>query len=182
MELAARPGSGRARLSIALIGTGCALAIGACGGSGNPSSAVATGGSSQSATMVKFSACMRSPGVPGFPDPTTSQGPNSFGIDGYSFSLPSNLNLQSPAYEAADKQCGSLIGGSSSTPRNPAVLAKAREAAIARAQCMREHGVPSFPDPILSGNAQGITARSGGPGINPRSPAFQHAAAACQHP
>ena len=40
-------------------------------------------------------------------------------------------------------------------------------------QCMRAHGVPSFPDPSADGSIQ----LSGG--INPQSPAFQSAQQAC---
>jgi len=53
---------------------------------------------------------------------------------------------------------------------NGAFLAKARKHALAHAECMREHGVPNFPDPTVTGNGNGITERSGGPGINPQSP------------
>ncbi len=169
-----------ARLWIASAALSCALLVAACGSSSNPSSAQTGTGSSLSGSLVKFSACMRSNGVPGFPDPSTSQGPNSFGIDGYNFNLPSNLNSQSPAYEAADKTCRGLIGGGSSSPRNPELVAKAKQSALAHAHCMREHGVPNFPDPTVSANAEGITVSSGGAGLNPRSPAFQQAQKACQ--
>ena len=169
------------RFATGALAVGCAAVIAACGSSSSPNSAQTGTNASHAALLTKFSACMRSHGVPDFPDPSTSQnGDNSFGIDGYNFNLPSNLRLQSPAYEDADKQCRSLIGGGSSTPRNPAVLAKAREAAIAQAQCMREHGVPNFPDPTVSSSGGGIVSKSGAPGINPRSPAFQHAQQDCQ--
>jgi hypothetical protein len=121
---------------------------------------------------------MRSHAVPDFPDPSTRQGPNAFGIDGYNFNLPANLNPQSPAYESADKACGHLINAGSGAPHK--FPAKARQAALAHAECMRRHGVPNFPDPTFSGGAQGITVSSGGRGINPRSPAFQQAQKICQ--
>jgi len=156
----------------------CAVAITACGSSGNPQSAQAP---SQSASLVRFAGCMRSHGVPGFPDPSTSQGPNSFGIDGYNFNLPSNLNLQSPAYVSANKSCANVIGGGGGGPaQNPALLAKARRSALAHAVCMRRHGVPSFPDPTITSSGGGITVGSGGAGLNPRSPAFQQAQKICQ--
>jgi hypothetical protein len=37
---------------------------------------------------------MRDHGVSGFPDPSTTETPNSLGVDGYNFDLPSNLNPQ----------------------------------------------------------------------------------------
>lgn len=92
---------------------------------------------------------MRSHGVPGFPDPSTSErGNNSFGIDGYTFNLSGDVNTQSPAYESADRACGKLVAGGGSGPaRNPAFVAKARQAALAHARCMRAHGVANFPGP-----------------------------------
>jgi hypothetical protein len=131
--------------------------------------------------LDEFSACMREHGVSGFPDPSTTETPNSFGIDGYNFDLPSTMNTQSPAYESTDKTCQSVLGsGTSGGGPSPAVLAKARKAALAHAVCMREHGVPTFPDPTVTANGQGITNGSGGAGINPRSPAFQNAQKVCQ--
>ena len=48
------------------------------------------------------------------------------------------------------------------------------------ARCMRSHGVPNFPDPqFQTGPGGGLGVRIGGPGINPRSPAFQAAQKAC---
>ncbi len=163
------------RFSAVCIAFCCTLALAACGSSITPMST----GASASTSLVKYSECMRSHGVPDFPDPSTSQGPNAFGIDGYNFNLPPDLNSQSPAYESADKACRNAIGGERGPARNPAVAAKARQAALAHAVCMRQYGVPNFPDPTVTGGAQGITVRSGGPGINPRSPAFQQAQKIC---
>jgi hypothetical protein len=44
--------------------------------------------------------------------------------------------------------------------------------------CMRSHGVPDFPDPIV--NAQGIAFRVGKQGPRPSAPVFQAAQRACQ--
>jgi hypothetical protein len=159
-----------------IIGICCTLAVAACGSSNKPTS----DGAGASTPLLKYSECMRSHGVPEFPDPSTTQGPNAFGIDGYNFNLPANLSTQSPAYESASKACSNLInGGAGAAARNPALVAKARQAALAHAQCMREHGVPSFPDPTFSSSGQGITVSSGGPGTNSRSPAFQQAQKIC---
>lgn len=163
------------RLSVVCAAICCTLAVAACGSSSKPKSA-STGGAG---SMLKLSECMRSHGVSGFPDPSTSQGQNAIGIDGYNFNLPSSLNPQSPAFESAQKTCGNLIAGGSGPPRGFSPV-KARQAALAHAECMRQHGVPDFPDPKVSANSQGITASSGGPGIDPRSPAFQKAQKICQ--
>jgi hypothetical protein len=166
-----------ARISVVSVAICCTLALAACGSANKPTSAGAGG----STSMLKYSECMRSHGVPAFPDPSTTQGPNSFGIDGYNFNLPANLNTRSPAYESASTTCGKLINGGGGGPaNNPAFVAKARQAALAHAECMRQHGVPSFPDPTFHSNGQGVTVGSGGPGLNPQSPAFQQAQKICQ--
>ena len=81
----------------------CGLALAACRGVGNAGSAQT--GASVSRALVRYSACMRSHGVSGFPDPSTGQGPNAVGIDGYDFNLPAGLNPRSPAFEQAEKSC-----------------------------------------------------------------------------
>ncbi|MGO9882147.1 MAG: hypothetical protein ACLPV4_03930 [Solirubrobacteraceae bacterium] len=167
----------RRQLAIATVAAICATAVAACGSSTKPSTSA---GSNTIAMLDKYAACMRDRGVSGFPDPSTTETPNSFGIDGYHFDLPSTMNTHSPAYESAAKDCEKLIGiGTSGGGLRAGVLAKARKAGLAHAVCMREHGVPNFPDPTITSNGQGITQSSGGPGINPRSPAFQHAQKIC---
>ncbi|HTX47501.1 MAG TPA: hypothetical protein VMD48_14560 [Solirubrobacteraceae bacterium] len=46
---------------------------------------------------------------------------------------------------------------------------------------MRHHGIPGFPDPTFSGGHETLNL---GPGLNPNSPAFNHAAQVCglSHP
>jgi hypothetical protein len=156
------------------------LLVAACGSSSH-SIASEQSGSNQAASLVKFSECMRSRGVSGFPDPSTGgQSPNSFGIDGYNFNLPAGLSTQSPAYVSADKICGSFIGSGGGPALNPALLARARQHEVALAECMRAHGVPNFPDPVVTSDGHGIASSSGGASLNPRSPAFQQAQTYCQ--
>jgi hypothetical protein len=63
--------------------------------------------------------------------------------------------------------------GGGSAAGNPA---EAMEAMLVFAQCMRDNGVPGFPDPGPEGGRMLI-----GPGadVNPNSPAFQAAVQAC---
>ncbi|MGP0034494.1 MAG: hypothetical protein ACLP4R_07985 [Solirubrobacteraceae bacterium] len=82
--------------------------------------------------------------------------------------------------QVADRR-GSLIGGGGGSPsQNPEFIAKAKCAALAHAVCMRRHGVPNFRDPTFSSEGGGIAVSSGGPGMNPRSPAFQQAERICR--
>jgi hypothetical protein len=60
-----------------------------------PGGGVPNGGSVNTAQAVKFSVCMRSNGVPAFPDP---------GHDG-SFDLPASVNPQSPEFQSAMTAC-----------------------------------------------------------------------------
>jgi hypothetical protein len=168
----------RRQLTIAIVAAICSTVIAACGSS-SPGSTGTAAGSSTVAMLDKYAACMRSHAVSGFPDPSTTESPNGFGIDGYNFDLPSTMNTQSPAYESANKTCQSVLGSGTGGGPPAGVLARARNAALAHAECMREHGVPNFPDPAVTGNGHGITVSSGGPGINLRSPAFQQAEKTC---
>jgi hypothetical protein len=60
-------------------------------------------------TALKFAACMRSNGVPNFPDPQVQTGPN--GGVGVRIGGPgSGLNPQSPAFQRAQRQCRPLMG------------------------------------------------------------------------
>ena len=58
---------------------------------------------------------------------------------------------------------------------------KMRQQALAFSACMRQHGVPDFPDPTFSGSAGKIGFQGNGKSdLNPNSPTFQAAQQACQ--
>jgi len=119
----------------------------------------------------KLAQCMRSHGVPNFPDPSAS-GELSIGAG-------SGIDPRSPKFQRAMQACQKLLpnGGQPS----PQQVAKAQKAALAFSQCMRKHGVKDFPDPTFSGNSiqMRITGRPGSD-LNPNSPTFQRARTACQ--
>ena len=122
--------------------------------------------------LAKFEAyaiCMRSHGIPDFPDPTTSPGGGvSFQING---GPGSDLNHYNPSFMAADKACRGLLPGAGQAP---APLSAQRIAAeVSWARCMRSHGLPGFPDP----NSQGAFDSSK---FDENSPAFQPASNACK--
>jgi hypothetical protein len=74
-------------------------------GAGHPSAQV-------EAQLLKVSQCMRTHGITGFPDPTTTppSGPGGFslfeGHNGVFLAIPSSVNPQSPAFEHAADTCG----------------------------------------------------------------------------
>jgi hypothetical protein len=160
--------SGRpaATLPLALV---AAIAIAACGGS-SPS-----GSSAASITKagLEAAACMRTHGVPDFPDPgsgkagssgntgnTGSGGqitvpPGQIDVDGHILSEPSET------VAAAYKKCEKYAVPAQGPPVSTAQLARLKAGALAYAKCVRAHGVANFPDPTVEtgpgGHGAGIT-------------------------
>jgi hypothetical protein len=117
--------------------------------------------------MAQLAACMRSHGVPNFPEPN-AQGVISSG----------SIDPNSPQFQQAMQACRKDLpnGG---TP-SPAQQAEMRQQALAFSACMRKHGLPNFPDPqFLSGGRVAMRVGTDS-GIDPRSPQFQAAQKACQ--
>jgi hypothetical protein len=108
---------------------------------------------------VAFAQCVRSHGVPSFPDP-----PNGH------FLISSSVQ-SSPQFQSATQGCAHLLSGGLS---NGGGAGSAQTSSLlAFAKCMQTHGVPSFPDPTANG-AIGIPA-----GIDPNSPQFTNAWQEC---
>ena len=165
------------------------LAAGCGGGSGSPGVAAigsttttttadepaASGGpstgTSKAGSGAAFSSCMRSHGVPNFPDPTSG--------GGITIDSSSGIDPDSPRFQSAQRACRHLLPGGGKPP-TPAQQAKMQAQALRFSACMRAHGVPSFPDPDFSGGGVGIKIR-GGSGIDPNSPVFRSAQRACAH-
>ena len=128
------------------------------------------GGSSASGILAELDAyarCMRSHGIPDFPDPT----PDSHGGGGFDITTGpgSDLNQTLPIYQAANRACQALLPGGS---RTPAQLAQEVAAGVKLAECMRSHGFPNFPDP----NSQdGFNMN----GVDRNSPLFQQTFKGC---
>jgi hypothetical protein len=174
------------RIAAATAGTlALAIALSACG-SASPRSTVAnlgstttaaTSGSSSGAPStpqarfeqaLKFSSCMRSHGLPNFPDPQRHG-------NGATLMLRSGqgINPSSSQFQAATRACRQYApAGATGGTVSPAFRAQA----LAFAACMRSHGVPNFPDPQFQ--AGGV--RIGGPGFDFNSPQFKSAQTACQ--
>jgi hypothetical protein len=125
------------------------------------------------AAGVAFTACMRSHGVPNFPDPD--------GRGTITITVSASLNPSSPAFRRALAACRHLIpsGSEAGHHLSQAQQQQLRARALAFATCMRANGVPSYPDPKFSngGISQGYSAKSG---VDPNSPIFQQAQKTCQ--
>jgi hypothetical protein len=149
------------KVSFGLVTVGCALAIAACGGSGTPGNATRAGGS---APAVSYAGCMRSHGVPNFPDSSPSGG----------FHIPSTINPGSPAYVSARQTCAKLLPGPVAlTPTSDGE----RLGLVAAAKCMRTHGVeiadPTFSGPYITLDVPDHTTI--------QSPAFKRAEQTCHY-
>jgi hypothetical protein len=108
---------------------------------------------------VAFAQCMRSHGVPDFPDPQNGH------------FLISGADQSNPSFQSATQACQHFLPGGSAT--NGGGGGANSSAELAFAQCMQTHGVPNFPDPTANG-ALGIP-----PGVDANSPQFQSAYQAC---
>jgi hypothetical protein len=175
--LAAGCGGGSGKPGVAALGTsattttttpapgGSGPAAGGSGGSGG------SGGLSLKTTGgFAFSACMRSHGLPNFPDPN-AQG--ALSIDS-----ASGIDPSSPTFQAAQRACAKDLPGGGSPP-SPAEQQKMEQWALRFSACMRTHGVPNFPDPSFANGGIGIKIDPS-TGIDPRAPRFQAAQKQCR--
>jgi hypothetical protein len=152
--------------------------LAACGSS-DPSNNISA--ATKHSDAVAFAGCMRSHGVPNFPDPT---GNGHGGLDiqasqrsGSGQSMKVNgVPVNAPAFQSAMQQCRSKLpnGGRPTAAEIATMHAKA----LRFSACMRSHGVPNFPDPQF-GSGGGGEVRLSGAGLDPSSPAFKSAQAAC---
>jgi hypothetical protein len=122
--------------------TGAASNTGTATSTGTASSAgsAGTGGNKNPTARekaVKFAECMRENGYPDFPDPKASGEFPTFGI-----------SVSPAVWTAALRACKDLQPpGSFSAHLSPKQLSAGRKFA----QCIREHGVKDFPDPVNGG-------------------------------
>ena len=141
-----------------------AVIVAGCGnGSAGTGNSTATSGGNGTASIhekaVKFAECMRANGVSAFPDPAAS---GSLTIDGVVNG--SSLDPNSAAFRQAIGACKNLeppgFTGAKVTPQQ-------RTARLEFAQCVRDNGVPDFPDPtpdapLVDTNRIPSAARAGG--------------------
>jgi hypothetical protein len=156
---------------LALVAIGTTLAVAACGSTSNQDTSSATADQA-----LEYVRCLRSHGVPNFPDPSPG---------GRLPNIPQSVDTAAPAFRSAQDRCGKLMPGASD-PVTASDRASRNATLLAVARCIRNHGVPNFPDPTTSPppppGSRGGTA-VGGPGgylaFPPSSPALARAMAAC---
>ncbi len=149
-----------ARTAAAIIASAAlALLAAACGGGRSPAGSGGSptaGGPANSPSAVAYSACMRSHGVPNYPDPDSSG------------QLPKGdapqFGVSTPQYQAAQQACRHLLPAGRSIQQQehqcmqnsdcpPALVQQMMTADLKLARCMRSHGVPNFPDPTNGGSS-----------------------------
>jgi hypothetical protein len=122
--------------------------------------------------LLKFAACMRSHGVPDFPDPVDG------GFHITSTTPGSDLDGSSPKFVAATTACKAFLPADLAAAAGATVNPQLQAAALKYASCIRSHGVPDFPDPVVVGNSIREAVRAGG--TDPNSSQMQAAQKACQ--
>lgn len=161
---------------LAAVVAGLALALSACGGASNRVGATRTASAASQTEALAFSACMRTHGVPNFPDltSTTDSGMRIQSINGITKVNGWNVNVAAPAFQSAMQACRSrLPGGRVAQP----VSASRRAAILQWAACMRSHRLANFPDPTFP-NVGGVALKLPD-GIYANSPTFKSAEHAC---
>ena len=154
-----------------------ALSLLAAGCSGGGSPGVARVPSSTTAArttaqngLVAFSRCMRSKGVPNFPDPQR--------VGGRSLKLTvQRIAAGNPRFPQAQKACSHLLPNGGGGSQEGAQQQRTQLAdMLSFARCMRSHGVIRFPDPT----AQGLTVEMvQAHGIDVHSPAVLRVVQEC---
>lgn len=129
----------------------------ACSGGSPAKESGGVGATGEKDRGLVFAKCMREHGVEKFPDPGEDGG-QMIGKD-------SGIDPESPQFMKAQEACKDLMPQADKDKGGkPADLSKAR----VWAKCVRENGVPRFPDPELDGNAAvvdvtGVPDEEGGP-------------------
>ena len=151
------PASAFAVAAVSVLAAGC--------GSGSSATARTT---AQGGT-VAYAHCMRSHGVPSFPDPTSSG------------EIPKDEVtplVGSPQFATADTACQHLVPATGLGPSQTAAQARTPRAdGLAFARCMRSHGFASFPDPTAGGQLTPEMVTEAG--INLHQPAVLQTGDAC---
>lgn len=162
----------RLRMACVVVGMAATMLVAACGssqssrGSGGSPSA----GAANSSSAVVYSQCVRSHGIPDFPDPGSNGDiPKETG---------QQLGVSDSMLRAATGACANL------NPNQPPSAAQQRQELaddVRFAQCMRSHGLPNLPDPTTGPDGPYFAISISQVGFDPHSPQIIAKARACQH-
>jgi hypothetical protein len=144
----------RGSVAAGIAAAGIALLAAGCGSTGSHG-AQATG-------ALAFSHCMRSHGVVHWPDPTSGGAIPKESLQ--------QLGISSSGFQSAQSACQHLRP-TESAARQRLVVSQSLEFS----RCVRNHGVPNFPDPDSTGRIPDPASV----GIDQGSPRFEAANQAC---
>ena len=159
---------GKKSLVLLLATTASGLVLAACSAGGSPrgsTGATLAGGTQPShtpdASTVSIVRCYRSHGDPGFPDPVYDPG------DGrWHFAVSPDT-----APEGTRQACQHLFPTANASP--PASTAQL-QALVRLARCLRQQGVPNWPDPQSDGSF------ALPPALQVKTPAYARASVSCR--
>lgn len=115
---------------------------------------------------------MRSDGVPNFPDPASNGQVPKVSVQ--------QLGVSNAQFEAAQRDCQNLLPAGSSDVFPPGEVRQLLPGMLRFSQCMRSHGVPSWPDPTV--DSQGRPGFNLVPsGLSTGSSQVTAGISACQH-
>jgi hypothetical protein len=105
--------------------------------------------------LLAFSRCMRSNGLPSFPDPLPGQVVAKFPD-------AQDLGVSTSVYQTAQNACQHLLPNGGSAP-DQTVVQQELGGMRSFSQCMRTRGTPNWPDPILDSQGRPVfdLARAG---------------------
>jgi hypothetical protein len=132
-------------------------------GGGSSSSPTSSAPSDPRSAALAYSQCMRDHGVSDFPDPDANGAVND-----------PHLEEPSAVVSQAEEACEDL--SPEGEPADGGQQAAAAESALAYSQCMRDHGISGFPDPMPDPGGGWLIPHGE---FDPHDPAVRRADEAC---
>jgi len=158
----------RARAAASIVAVATALLAAACSSSPSSTGSSSSNGGGATNSLVAYSQCMRSHGVPNFPDPNGGQIPK--------ITSGQRVGVTNSQLSTAQGACQSLWPYQASTQTQTQTQLTNY---LAFAKCMRSHGVPNWPDPTNSGGHVSFNISVSRDGFNPNSSAILTKAHQC---
>src|SRR5579859_7897760 len=129
------------------------------GGASSPGSTGTAAGAAQTSSAVTYSHCMRSHGVPDYPDPASNGALPKAGAQ--------DLGVSDSRFQAAQSACQHLLPAATSFQQQAqqclqagncpqALVQQMLTADRAFARCLRSHGVPNWPDPTVGSEGRPV--------------------------
>jgi hypothetical protein len=162
---------------------GLSLALAACANPpqngvavlGSTTTTQATSSTSPAASQVSqalaFARCMRANGVTNFPDPDAKGEFNKV--------VMSQLAASNSHYQTASSSCAHLFPSMSDKSPSQLLLQQIANDEAKFVRCMRSHGVPKWPNPVLQEGR--LVFDSQAVGIDPNSPKIAAKMQACDY-